>query len=69
MVTKRQQVGHKSADASWVGEGESQRTVVRRDRFEPKSMVNVFFKKQGVVHFGYVEKVTPLLVNTMREIV
>ncbi len=29
------QIGYKSANSSWVGEGESPRTVVRRDRYEP----------------------------------
>ena len=60
------QVEHKSANASWVGEGESPRPVVRRDRFEPKSMLYVFFKTTDIVYLGYVEKGTPLLVNTMR---
>ena len=46
----------KSANASWVDEGESPRTIVRRDMFEPKSMFYVFFKTTGVVHLGYVEK-------------
>ena len=46
------QVGHKSANTKWVGEGESPRTVVRRDRFEPKSI----FKTTWFVHLGYVEK-------------
>ena len=50
------QVGHKSANASWVGEGESPRIVVRHDMFEPKSMFYVFFKTTGVVHLGIVEK-------------
>jgi len=49
------QVGHKLANASWAGEGESPR-VVRRDRFEPKNMFYIFFKTTGVVHLGYVEK-------------
>ncbi|XP_065657983.1 histone-lysine N-methyltransferase SETMAR-like [Hydra vulgaris] len=50
------QVGHKSANASWVGEGESPRTIVRCDRFQPKNMFYIFFKPTGVVHLGYVEK-------------
>ena len=49
-------VGHTSANASWVGEDESPRTVIRRDRFEPNIMFYVFFKTTGVVHLGYVEK-------------
>ncbi|XP_065662665.1 histone-lysine N-methyltransferase SETMAR-like [Hydra vulgaris] len=50
------QVRHKSANASWVGEGESPRTIVRCDRFQPKNMLYIFFKTTGVVHLGYVEK-------------
>ena len=50
------QVRHKSINDRWVGEGESLRTVVKRDRYEPKSMFYVFFKTTGVVHLGYVEK-------------
>ena len=43
-----------SANASWVGEGP--RTVVRRDRFEPKSLFYVFFKTTCVVDLGFDEK-------------
>ena len=50
------QVGHKSGNASWVGKGESPRTVVRRDSFEPKRKFYIFFKATGVVHLDYVEK-------------
>lgn len=32
-------IGHKSANSSWVGEGESPKTVVRRDRYEPKKCI------------------------------
>ncbi|CAF4590519.1 unnamed protein product, partial [Didymodactylos carnosus] len=31
------QIGHKSSNYSWVAEGEAPRTIVRRDRYEPKS--------------------------------
>ena len=42
------QIGRKQANASWVGEGESPRTIVRRDRFEPKTMVIILFRRSGV---------------------
>ncbi len=42
-------IGHKQSNASWVGEGEPPRTVVIRNRYEPKSMITVFFKSTGPV--------------------
>ena len=50
------QIGHKSSNASWVKEGENVRTVVRRDRFEPKTMFSIFFKTTGVLHIDCMEK-------------
>ena len=44
------QIKHKSSNKSWVGEGESPRTVVRKDRFEPKHMFSIFFRTTGMVH-------------------
>ena len=41
------QIGRKQANASWVGEGESPRTMVRRDRFELKTMLATYL--EGVV--------------------
>ena len=37
------QIGRKQSNRSWIGEGESPRTVVRRGRFEPKTMFIIFF--------------------------
>ena len=31
------QIGHKSTNASWIAEGQSLATIVRRGRFEPKN--------------------------------
>ena len=42
-------IGHKQSNASWVASGEPPRTVVRRNRFEPKSMITVFFRTTGAV--------------------
>ena len=33
------QIGHKSTNASWVAEGQSPATIVRRGRFEPKKLI------------------------------
>ena len=41
------QISRKQANASWVREGESPRTVVRRDRYEPKVLFSLFFKSTG----------------------
>jgi histone-lysine N-methyltransferase SETMAR len=34
---------------SWIGEGESPRTMVRRRRFEPKNLFSIFFNSNGPV--------------------
>ncbi len=43
------QIGHKSSNKSWVGECEFTRTVVRRDRFEPKNLISILFRTPGMV--------------------
>lgn len=43
------QVGRKQSNASWIKKGESPRTVVRRNRYEPKVMFSIFFKSTGPV--------------------
>ena len=50
------QIGRKKSNASWIGEGESPRTVVRLGKFEQKSMFTIFFKSDGVVHISYLDK-------------
>lgn len=57
------QIGHKSSNASWVPEGEFPRTIVRRDRFEPKSMFSIFFKTTGLVHIDCMEKGSTITSN------
>jgi histone-lysine N-methyltransferase SETMAR len=49
------QLGHKQSNYSWIGQGQSPRTVVRRNRFEPKTMFSIFFKTTGLVHISYVD--------------
>ena len=48
-------IGSKQSNASWVAEGQSPRTVVKRHQFEPKTMFGIFFKSSGVVHLTYLE--------------
>jgi len=50
------QIGRKQSNASWVKEGESPRTVVRRDRYEAKFMFTLFFKSNGFVHISHLDK-------------
>lgn len=49
-------VGRKVSNASWVAEGQPPRTIVRRDRFEPKTMYIVFFRSNGLVHVNAVPR-------------
>jgi hypothetical protein len=50
------QIGRKQSNMSWIGEDESPRTVVRQGRFEPKTMVSIFFRTSGVEHITYWDK-------------
>jgi [histone H3]-lysine36 N-dimethyltransferase SETMAR len=50
------QIARKQSNKSWVGEGQSPRTVVRQGRFDPKFMFTIFFKRSGVVHISRLEK-------------
>ena len=47
---------NKQQDASWVKKGEPARAVVRRDRYEPKFMYTVFFRRSGVLHVSRLDK-------------
>lgn len=44
------QIGRKSYNACWVGEGEHPAVTVRRSQFEPKSMFFISFKTTGPVN-------------------
>ncbi len=50
------QIRHKQSNASWIAPGEPPRTIVRRDRFEPKSMFTIFFKSTGLVLIDCMDK-------------
>ncbi|CAF4937247.1 unnamed protein product, partial [Rotaria sp. Silwood1] len=41
------QIHHKSTNATWIDEGESPTTIVRRSKFEPKNLFCIFFKSNG----------------------
>lgn len=43
------QVGRKQSNASWIEEGESPGTTVRRRKYEPKILFSIFFKSTGPV--------------------
>jgi histone-lysine N-methyltransferase SETMAR len=60
-------IGHKQSNASWIGQDESPRTVVRRGRFEPKTMFSIFFRTTGAVHLSYVDGGKTIDANTYIE--
>ena len=45
-------IGHKQSNKAWVARGEAPPTVQKRNQFELKSMISVFFKSTGVVFVG-----------------
>jgi len=49
------QIGRKQDNATWIGEGEYAKPVVRRSQFEPKIMVSVFFRSTGLVHIHFLK--------------
>jgi transposase len=50
------QIHRKATNASWVGEGESLTTVVRRSKFEPKTLFSIFFKSNSPILIHAVNK-------------
>ncbi len=50
------QIGHKASNASWVAKGEYPRTIVKRDRFEPKNTYSILFKTTGMVHIDCLKR-------------
>lgn len=41
------QIGRKATNACWVSRGQSPTPLVRRDRFEPKTLFSLFFRSKG----------------------
>ncbi|CAF1552172.1 unnamed protein product [Rotaria sp. Silwood1] len=50
------QIGRKSSNATWVGANEPPRTIVRRNRFEPRTLFCFFFKSTGSLLIHKVDK-------------
>lgn len=50
------QIGRKAANATWVGEGQSAGTIVRRNQHEPKVLYSLFFKSNGPLLIHAVDK-------------
>ncbi|CAF1534414.1 unnamed protein product, partial [Rotaria sordida] len=50
------QIRHKSTNASWIGGDESLIPILRRSRFEPKTLFSIFFKSNGPVLINAVDK-------------
>ena len=49
-------IGTKQSNKCWIGEGQSPKTIVRRQMNEPKTMFCIFFRSTGLVHITYVEE-------------
>ncbi|CAF1358854.1 unnamed protein product [Adineta ricciae] len=50
------QIDRKSSNSAWVGENEPPRTIVRRNRYEPKTLVCFFFTSTGPVVIHKVDR-------------
>ncbi len=50
------QIKSKQQNKSWVGQGQSARTVTKRGIFEPKFMFTIFFKRSGMMHLSRLAK-------------
>jgi len=73
------QILKRQSNATWVGQGDPPRTIIRRHQFEPKSMLTVFFESTGPVlidlldkgetinHEYYVEKVLKPALRAVRQ--
>jgi histone-lysine N-methyltransferase SETMAR len=54
------QLGRKSSNASWVGEGEAPRTVVKRSTFDNKTLFSIFFRATGPLNVHAVNRGTSI---------
>ncbi|CAF3142115.1 unnamed protein product [Rotaria sp. Silwood2] len=50
------QIDRKSSNSTWVGENEPPRTIVRRNRYEPRTLFCLFFKSTGPLLIHKVDK-------------
>lgn len=49
-------IGYRHSNSVWVKEGEYPEPIVRRGKFEPKSMISIFFKSTGPVLIDVLDK-------------
>lgn len=63
------QIGRKSSNSIWVYENEPSRTIVRRNRYEPKTLFCLFFKSTGPVLIHKVDRAGLLITTTILKIV
>ena len=43
-------VGRKISNASWVGEGQPPKTIIRAEGYKPKTVYILFIRSDGMVH-------------------
>ena len=51
------QIGRKSSNAAWVRREDPPPTVVRRDRFAPRTLFSIFFKSTGPIVIHHTEPI------------
>ena len=49
-------IGYRQSNSAWVKKGEYPEPIVRRGKFEPKSMISIFFKSTGPVLIDVLDK-------------
>ncbi|CAF3931805.1 unnamed protein product [Rotaria sordida] len=49
------QIGRKSSNAAWVAKGDPPPTIIRRNKFDPKTLFSIFFKSTGPLLIHHVE--------------
>ena len=60
-------IGSKQSNKSWVAQGESARTIVKRNQFEPKTMLTVFFRSTGVIFADCMKKGETMCARNYRD--
>jgi len=48
-------IGNKETNKAWVARGETPQTVQKRNHFEPKSLISIFFKSTGLIFVNCLE--------------
>ena len=50
------QIKKKCLNASWCGEGQNARAVLRRRKFDAKTMFTIFFRSSGIISIKYLDR-------------